>query len=212
MARLFMVRHGVTDHNNAHKFLGHTDVELSEEGFQQVAKLRDRMVKEKFDAVFSSDLKRAMSTAEAVAAGHDVKITGCPELREINYGDTECLTYNEIRQKYPQLAEAINKLSPELAFPGGESLQEFIKRTLTFLARVNQYNTRQKILVVSHGGAMRTLLCELLGISQSHWRTFRLDNASLSIVDTYGSAPNYRTILSLLNDTSHLKEGPSEEE
>jgi len=208
LARLFLVRHGVTDHNSAHKFLGHTDVELSVEGFQQVEKLRDRMAKEKIDAVYSSDLKRAMSTAEVISAGHEAEIVSCPELREINYGQTESLTYSEIRKQYPELAEAINKLSPELSFPGGESLAGFIERTLKFLDRLKMYKPEQKILIVAHGGPMRTLLCELLGVGQTYWRTFRLDNASLSIVDTYGS----RTILSLLNDTSHLKEGPSEGE
>ena len=208
MARLFLVRHGVTDQNTTHKFLGQTDAELSEEGFRQVQKLRDRMVKEKFDVVYSSDLKRAMATAEVISKGHNAAIISCPELREINYGETECLTYGEIKQKYPNLAEAINTLSPELSFPGGESLQGFIERTLKFMDRLNQHASQKKILIVSHGGPMRTLLCDLLGVSQSHWRTFRLDNASLSIVDTYSE----RAILSLLNDTSHLKEGPSEEE
>ena len=208
MARLFLVRHGVTDHNSSHKFLGHTDVELSDEGFRQVEKLRDRLAKEKFDIVYSSDLKRARSTAEVISAGHDAEIINCSELREINYGETESLTYGEIEKKYPELAEAIHKFSPELSFPGGESLQGFIARTLKFLDRLNQNTPEQKILIVSHGGAMRTLLCNLLGVGQSYWRTFRLDNASLSIVDTYPQ----RAILSLLNDTSHLKEDTSQEE
>ena len=208
MARLFLVRHGITDHNSTHKFLGHTDVELSEEGFRQVEKLRDRMVKEKFDVVYSSDLKRARATAEVISAGHGAEIINCSELREINYGETESLTYGEIKQKYPELAEAINQLSPELSFPGGESLQGFITRTLKFMDRLNQHAPQQRILIVAHGGPMRTLLCELLGVGQNYWRTFRLDNASLSIVDTYPQ----RAILSLLNDTSHLKEGPSQEE
>ena len=208
MARIFLVRHGVTDHNSARKFLGHTDVELSAEGFRQVEKLRDRLAKEKIDAIYASDLKRAMSSAEVISAGHEVEIVSCSELREINYGETECLTYEEIKQKFPELAEAINKLSPALSFPGGESLQGFIARTLKFLDRLNKNDPEQKILIVSHGGPIRTLLCDILGVGQSFWRTFRLDNASLSIVDTY----TQRTILSLLNDTSHLKEGPSQEE
>jgi len=208
LARLFLVRHGVTDHNSTHKFLGHTDVELSEEGFRQVEKLRDRMAKEHFDVVYSSDLKRARSTAEVISAGHGTEIIDCSELREINYGDTESLTYGEIRQKYPELAEAINNLSPELSFPGGESLAGFIERTVKFLDRLKKPTPHEKILIVAHGGPMRTLLCELLGVGQTYWRTFRLDNASLSIVDTYPQ----RAILSLLNDTSHLKEGPSQEE
>ena len=208
MARLFLVRHGITDYNSSRKFLGHTDAELSAEGFWQVEKLRDRMAKEKIDAIYSSDLKRAMSSAEVISDRHEAEIISCPELREINYGETECLTFEEIRKQYPELAEAINKFSPDLSFPGGESLQGFIARTLKFLDRLKLHAPEQKILIVSHGGPMRTLLCDLLGVGQTYWRTFRLDNASLSIVDTYPQ----RAILSLLNDTSHLKEGPSQEE
>ncbi|MBI2850639.1 MAG: histidine phosphatase family protein [Chloroflexi bacterium] len=205
MARLILVRHGLTDHNSSHKFLGHTDIDLSAEGFRQVEKLRGRLAEEKIDAVYSSDLKRAMSSAEAVCKGRGAEIICCPELREINYGDCESLTFGEIRQRYPELAETINKLTPDLSFPGGESWQGFIDRTLTFLDRLKQHKPEQRILIVAHGGPMRTLLCNLLGVGQSHWRTFRLDNASLSIVDTYPQ----RAILSLLNDTSHLNEGPS---
>lgn len=205
MARLLLVRHGVTAHNSAHKFLGHTDVELSEEGFRQVEKLRDRLAKEKFDVVYSSDLKRAMSSAQVVCTGHAAEIVPCPELREINYGECESLTYGEIGKRYPALGEAISKLSPDLSFPGGESLAGFIERTIKFLDRLKGHPSNHRVLIVSHGGAMRTLLCELLGVGQSCWRTFRLDNASLSVVDTYPQ----RAILSLLNDTSHLHEGPS---
>ena len=208
MTRLFLVRHGITDHNSTHKFLGHTDVELSDEGFRQVEKLRDRMAKEKFDVVYSSDLRRAISSAEVISKGHEAEIVSCSELREINYGEMESLTFEEIRKLYPTLAEAIHQFSPDLNFPGGESLAGFIERTLKFRDRLNSHKPDQRILIVAHGGPMRTLLCDLLGVGQTYWRTFRLDNASLSIVDTYPQ----RAILSLLNDTSHLKEGPSQEE
>jgi broad specificity phosphatase PhoE len=205
LARLLLVRHGVTDHNTSGKFLGHTDAEMSPEGLRQVEKLRDRLAKEHFDTIYSSDLKRTMTTAEIICSGHPGEIVVCPELREINYGQTESLTYSEIKNLFPELAEAIHDFSPDMSFPGGETLQEFISRTLKFLDRLDLRAPQPKILIVSHGGPIRTLLCELLGVGQVFWRTFRLDNASLSIVDTYPE----RAILSLLNDTSHLNEPPS---
>jgi broad specificity phosphatase PhoE len=208
LARLLLVRHGVTDYNSSRKFLGFTNADLSTEGLRQVEKLRDRLTKEKIDAIYSSDLKRAISSAEVISSGHKTEIIRCPELREINYGVTECLTFEEIKKQYPELAEAIHNFSPNLSFPGGESLQELIARTLKFLNRLNLQAPEQKILIVAHGGPMRTLLCDLLGVGQSYWRTFRLDNASLSIIDTYPE----RAILSLLNDTSHLNEPPSQGE
>jgi len=160
------------------------------------------MVEEKIDAIYCSDLKRALVTAEAISSGRDVEIISCPELREVNYGDAEGLTFEEIGRRYPELAEAIANFNLELRFPGGESFEGFIARTSKFLDRLYDHTAEQTILIVSHSGPLKVLVCDLLGIGQSHWRQIRFDNASLSIVDTYPRG----AILSLLNDTSHLKE------
>jgi len=175
---------------------------MSADGYRQVERLRDRLANEKIDAVYSSDLKRALVTAEVISSRHKVEIVTCAELREINYGDAEGLTFDEISRLYPELAESITNYSLELKFPGGESFEEFIVRTSKFLDRLNKHTPEQAVLIVSHSGPLRVLVCELLGIEQSHWRQFRCDNASLSIVETYPQ----RAIINLLNDTSHLRE------
>jgi len=199
-----LVRHGNIEYNNIQRFAGFIDLELTEEGLKQVEKLRDRLEKEAIDAIYSSDLKRAFMTAEVIASRHKVEIVSCYELREVNYGDVDGFTFEEIKQRYPKLAEEIADFSPELSFPSGDSLKGFIDRTLTFLDRLKEHSQEQTVLIVSHGGAIRALLCDLLGIGQKYWQTFRLDNASISIIDTYPK----RAILSLLNDTSHLKGNP----
>lgn len=202
MSKLLLVRHGVTGHNSSRRFCGHSDIELSADGFKQVEKLRDRLANEKIDAVYCSDLKRAVSTAEVVSSRHKVEPVICPELREINYGDLEGLTFEEIKSKHPEVAESITNFTLGLRFPGGESFSEFIARTCRFLNRLNEHTQEQTVLIASHGGPLATLVCELLGIGQSHWRSFHIDNASLSIINTYPK----RVRLSLFNDTSHLKE------
>lgn len=202
MPRLFLVRHGITEFNSTRRFAGYWDGELSAEGLRQVEKLRDRLTKEKIDAIYCSDLKRALVTAEIISSGRNAEITICPELREINYGEVEGLTFEEIGHRYPELWESIINFSLELSFPGGESFKEFVARTRKFLDRLNKHSAEQTILIVAHGGPLRVLVCELLGIDQSHWRQFRFDNASLSIVETYPQ----REILNLFNDTSHLRE------
>ena len=201
MSRLLLVRHGITEHNSSRRFAGYSDIELSTDGVWQVEKLRDRLAKEKIDAIYCSDLKRAITTAEVISSRHEVEIVRCSELREMNYGDAEGLTFEEIGRRYPELAESITNFSLELSFPGGESFKGFIARTIKFLNRLNKHAAEQTILIVSHGGALKVLVYDLLGIDQSHWRQIRFDNASLSIVDTYPRG----AILSLLNDTSHLK-------
>ena len=202
MSRLLLVRHGITEYNSSRRFAGYSDVEMSADGYKQVEKLRNRLAKEKIDAVYCSDLKRAVVTAEVISSGHKVDIVTCYELREVNYGDAEGLTFEEIGRLYPELAEAITNFSLELEFPGGESFEGFIARTIRFLDRLNEHDAEETILIVSHSGPLKVLVCDLLGIDQSHWRQIRFDNASLSIVDTYPRG----AILSLLNDTSHLKD------
>ena len=203
MTRLLLVRHGLTGDNSSRRFSGHTDTGLSADGIRQVESLRDRLVEEKIDAVFSSDLKRAMLTAEIISSGHEVEIASCTELREMNYGVAEGLTFEEISLHHPELAESIRNFSLDLGFPGGENFRGFIDRTCRFMDRLKEQEQDQTILIVSHSGALRTLVCDLLDLEQENWRKFRLDNASLSIISTYSR----RAIVSLLNDTSHLKRG-----
>ena len=202
MSRLLLVRHGITEFNSTRRFAGYSDVELSAAGYRQVERLRDRLANEQIDAVYSSVVKRALVTAEVISSGRKVDIVTCSELREMNYGDAEGLTFEEISRHHPELAESITNFSLELSFPGGESFKGFIARTIKFLNRLNKHAAEQTILIVSHGGALKVLVYDLLGIGQSHWEKFRFDNASLSIIDTYSQI----AILSLLNDTSHLRE------
>jgi len=201
LSRLLLVRHGITDHNSNRKFAGSTDVELSDDGYRQVEKLRERLAGEKIDAIYCSDLKRAMATAEVIVSGHDVEITSCPELREMDYGIAEGLTFKEIGSRYPELWESIANFSLELSFPDGECFSDFVGRAVKFMDRLKGHGEEETVLIVSHGGMLKVLVCDLLGIDHSHWPQIRFDNASLSIVETYSR----RIILSLLNDTSHLQ-------
>lgn len=201
MTRLLLVRHGITEFNSTRRFAGYSDIELSDGGYKQVERLRDRLADEHIDAVYSSDLQRARVTADIISSRHGVDIIPCPELREVNYGDAEGLTFDEISCRYPEVADLITNFSLKLKFPKGESFEGFITRVCTFLDRLNEHDPEQIVLVVSHSGPLKVLVCHLLGISQTCWWQLRFDNASLSIIGTYPRG----AILSLLNDTSHLR-------
>ncbi len=201
MSRLLLVRHGNTELNSAQIFVGHTDVELNAAGCRQTERLRDRLATEKIDVIYSSDLRRALVTAETIASKHQLDVITCPELREINYGNLDGLTFEEISRLYPEVAELCADWSPRLEFPDGESVGELNKRVSKFLDRLKQHAPEQTILIVAHGGPLRLMVCSLLGIDLWHWRQIHLDLASLSIVDTYPEV----AIISLLNDTSHLR-------
>lgn len=202
MSRLLLVRHGITEFNSARRFAGYSDVELSAAGYSQVERLRDRLANEKIDAVYSSDLRRALVTAEVISSKRKVDIVTCSELREMNYGNAEGLTFEEISRLYPEVAELITNFNLRLKFPGGESFVGFIERTSKFLDRLKRHTPEQTILIVSHSGPLRVLVCRLLGIDLGHWWQIRCDNASLSILETYPQG----AIINLLNDTSHLRE------
>ena len=202
MTRLLLVRHGDTDYNHNRRFLGHTDIEMSAFGIKQVMRLRDYIAGEKINAVFSSDLKRTIKTAEILTAGRKLDIVLCPELREVNYGECEGLSFGQIGEQYPDVAAKCLNFNLELDFPGGEDFKTFIKRTRSFLKRLKNQPANNTVLVVSHGGPLKTLICHFLGLNMKNWDRIHLDTASLSIV--YLNAKN--PVLTRFNDTSYLRD------
>ncbi|MFC1929993.1 alpha-ribazole phosphatase [Chloroflexota bacterium] len=199
MSRLLLVRHGNTKLNSAERFWGQTDVELGDEGIRQAEQLRDRLATEKIDAVYASNLRRTMKTAEIIVSRHKVDITTCAELREIDFGKVEGLTFAEISQLYPDLAKSLAAWKLQTRFPDGESREEFSDRVHQFLPRLEKHTPEETVMIVAHSGTMRMLICYLMGLEIWHWRQFRISLGSLSIIDSYPQG----AILSLLNDVSH---------
>jgi broad specificity phosphatase PhoE len=201
MTRLLLVRHGQSEYNVAGRFAGFVDIGLTEAGYLQAARLRARLASEPIDAVYSSDLQRARRTAEIALEGRSISITTCPELREIHYGDVEGLPFAEMKSRYPELAAQLSTSELGLAFPGGETFTAFVDRVVTFKERLAKHLTSDTVLIVAHGGPLRALMCAMLGISQTSWWQLSVDNASLSIVQTYPRG----AVLSLLNETHYLR-------
>ena len=200
MSRLLLVRHGETELNSAERYWGSTDVKLSQAGMRQAEKLRDRLARYPINAVYSSNLTRALTTAGIVASGRQLNVTTCAELREIDFGELEGLTFGEISQLYPETAELWRQRSPKLEYPGGEDIAEFNYRIGQFVERLKNHGEQETILVVAHSGPLRSLMCHLLDISLERRWQLHLELASLSILETYPEG----AVLSLLNDISHL--------
>ncbi len=194
------MRHGNTKLNSAGRYWGQTDVELSADGIRQAERLRNRLATQKIDTIYTSNLQRASVTAKIIATNHQVDIVTCPELREIDFGKIEGLTFKEVSQLYPEVAKAWSKRSLTLKYPGGESITELNNRVSKFLEKLEKHTQEETILIVAHSAPLRLLICHLLGIRIQHWRQIRLDLASLSILETYPQG----AILNLLNDISHL--------
>ena len=200
MSRLLLVRHGETELNSAERYWGATDVTLSPVGLGQAERLRNRLATEKIDAVYSSDLKRALLTAKTIASRHKLEVITCPELREINFGQLEGLTFDQVSQLYPEVARLWLERNPRLKYPGGESLDELNSRVSSFVGRLKKHAEEETMLIVAHSGVLRTLLCQLLDIELRHRWQLRLDLASLTVIETYSQG----AILTLLNDLSPL--------
>jgi alpha-ribazole phosphatase len=201
LTRLILVRHGITKLHHDQRFWGKTDVELSEAGIKQSEQLRDRLVREKINIIYSSALKRACTTAEIIASRHSLNVEICEELDECNFGYVEGLTFAEIQNLHPDLAKALNGFDTVVQFPGGESFNDLDGRVRKFLKRLPEQVDKNTIVIVAHGGTLLLIICHLLGIDVKHWRKMRLEPGSISVMDIYPEG----VILSSLNDVSHLK-------
>ena len=134
MARILLVRHAQTKLNKDDRFWGKTDLTLSDYGEWQAAKLRDRLAEETIDAVYTSTLSRARQTAEIITSGHDCTTTACDEIDEVNFGFIEGLTYDEIKQQHPDLAEKLTTIlqDRELAERMGRAARARVEREFRY--------------------------------------------------------------------------------
>lgn len=200
MTKVLLIRHGQTVWNRGGKYQGHTDVQLSEEGREQARRLRQRFINDRIDAFYASDLSRAMETASIIAEGRGAPVVPVPALRELNFGVWEGLTYQEILAGYGYLAERWYIDPTGLAIPNGETFEELKERSYRVMQDLVARHPGQTILVVSHGGTIRAIICAVLDLDLKNIWSFRQDNTAVNIIDFY----EQRAVLSLLNDTHHL--------
>lgn len=197
--RLTLLRHGQTEHNLAGLWQGHTDSALTERGVAQARALAEAGTLGSFDAVYSSDLGRAIHTARLVGFEPDQD----PTWREIGLGTWEGLTRDEVLRRFPEQARAV-MAGKDLRIGGGESWSDVQRRLMAGVAALRERHAGDAVLVVSHGGAVLTLTTALLGRDTQWPRVLsRVTNTAVSRVDLSGSEPR----LLSFNDASHLSDG-----
>jgi broad specificity phosphatase PhoE len=175
----YFVRHGESEGNAAHVFTGQTDSPLTARGRQQAESVADELAKVKFDRIVSSDLARARDTATVIAKRHRVPVEVVPELREIDVGDRTGKTFDETRGLPNWNDDGF------VAWPGGETLDLVLARTLGAIDRLTRESPGKTILVVGHGGVNRILLSHFLGVLPKLDRTPG-GNTNISVVHTDG--------------------------
>ena len=146
MTTILLARHGETDWNRTGRFQGHADPPLNDAGRAQARELADRLRDTPFDAVYTSDLRRAHQTAEIVAASHGVPVVADPGLREVDIGSWSGLTRAEVEQRFPGAEHH-----------DGESRADHLARVLATVERIARAHPDGRILIVSHGGSLRAL-------------------------------------------------------
>jgi broad specificity phosphatase PhoE len=160
ITHIFLVRHGATEWNRTKRAQGHADIQLNEEGLAQAAASAERLAGEDIAAVFSSDLKRSVATASAIAAKHSLKVVCDPALREVDQGEWTGLHVDEIARRWPALWGEARHHSPR---PGGETPVQVRERALGAIKRIVERHPEEAVAVVSHGGTIRWISAEVLG-------------------------------------------------
>jgi len=162
MSRVLFLRHAETE--MAGRFCGHSDPELNTTGLAQLGPLVDLLSAEAIDRVYSSDLVRARSTAQAIAAARGVPLELRPALRECSFGAWEGLHWDQIEQLDPEYARKWMEAYPHLPAPLGENFEAFEARVLEEVNQIIE-NNHGPIAVVTHAGVLRVVLRRLCGSS-----------------------------------------------
>jgi len=182
---ILLIRHGETAWNAVRRLQGHIDIPLNEEGERQAAALARALAGEKLDAIVSSDLQRAMQTAQAVAALHSkLTLQTDAQLRERAYGVFEGMLYQDIQQQYPEDFARWQARDVEAVMPAGdrvaESFHQFYDRAIAGLRAVAARHAGQTVAVVAHGGVLECAYREARGIQLDSPRDFQVKNASIN--------------------------------
>ncbi|RPI11404.1 MAG: histidine phosphatase family protein [Zetaproteobacteria bacterium] len=203
MARYLLIRHGESIWNGERRIQGHRDPDLSPRGRRQadlVAAHIRATLPGAAAAVYTSPLRRAAETAERIGRAVGLPVVPEPDLREMSLGRWEGMTVPEIQAAFPGSYE--RWLADPLAHPaaGGENLEAFARRVTGAFDRMRAAHPGRDLLLVSHGGAIKALVCHVLELPIRSLFRIKQDNTAINIVDVDETARR----VALLNDTCHL--------
>ena len=202
MSTLFtVIRHGETAANRDRVIQGQSDVPLSPAGIRQAEMLAERWKDRRFDAVYSSDLSRALRTAEIVAPY--AKPVPTAELREMDLGAWVGHTTEEVAERFPDEWKAFRSCSVDCRARGGESRRDLLERTTRFFRSAARRHDGQNVLAVTHGGALRAFFLMLMGGSLNAGALLpSTGNTGVSVARYDAANDSWRLLR--WNDTSHL--------
>lgn len=193
--RVLLFRHGESVSNEQERFAGHTDVELTERGRTQAAKLAERVKRSDIDSVYASTLQRAVETAEIVAEPHSLAVTPIDELKERSFGVLE----GRAKSAEDTFRDPSGPNRSEWCPPEGESRADVADRVLPVIDRIADDHGGDTIAVVAHGGVNRTILAGLASGDCMWGHRISQANTSFNVLTRADSWTVQR-----INDTAHL--------
>jgi alpha-ribazole phosphatase len=201
--RLLLIRHAAPVDDARGRCYGKLDIGLSAEGERQAEALARSLRGERLAVVVSSPARRAIETAIPLAAAQGLDVEIHDDLGELDFGELEGRTYDEIASSLPELYARWMSEPTSVRFPGGESYDDLRRRVERTVADLLDRHGDETVAVVTHGGVVRAAVAGILGLPAE--RIFRLavDHASLTVVEWIGAEPVVRA-LNLPAAAAHL--------
>lgn len=187
--RVILVRHGETSWNQESRFMGHSDLGLNEKGWIQARAAAELLLEQDIERIFCSDLLRALETGHEIASSHNLAVHRVVSLREMYFGEWEGLTFTEIEKRYPELSSAWLNDPARVKIPAGETAEQVKDRVMEAWEYIKKVSGAKAIVIVTHGGPLRLLLCHLTGIDLSQQWEFNVAPGEVIVLDKY--ADNY---------------------
>jgi len=206
VTKLFLVRHGQSAGNAEGRFGGHSPTPLSKLGEEQAEKTAKVLAKEGITAVYSSDLLRAVKTAEPLARLLGIPVVHTPAFRERNVGVLEGLTFDESKAEFPKDYYALVNRDVHHVITQGESYRHLLRRTTAELREIFKRHAGERVAIYSHTGAICFMTLHLMGaIHQNTQQTPWIVTSNCGINRFEIRGPRNVRVLAL-NDTRHLFE------
>lgn len=174
---------------------------LGPEGIGQATRFAAELGRRRPTRCYCSPLARTRQTARIISEATGLPVTMDSELREVNFGEWEGLTFDQASARNPEAIARWASFSDDFAFPGGESLREFLGRIQRMADRLAA-DPAERTLVITHGGVIRALICHLLGLSPRSYVLFEIQCAALTTIKLFEG----RGVLAGLNELSTGRE------
>jgi broad specificity phosphatase PhoE len=185
--QVLLVRHGATDWNLQGRCQGATDLDLNEVGVRQAEQIAASLTNETIHGIYSSNLKRAQQTAQFISLHRQLPVLIETDVRELDHGELEGLTFTEIKKNYSQFIQKWRTEPAEIQVPGGERLVDVARRAWNGLNRIVQLHTAQETLVVvSHNFPILGIICRITGTHLNNYRTYHLDPCGVTRLNHHG--------------------------